>query len=560
MAAFFFMGLTIAFTYPLILHLTTSFYGFPGDTYGISGLRWTKYAIFDLHVSPLYCPVVGYPFGSYYMYPGFITFAIALFFTLLLGEVAAYNMTIIFSFIMAGVGAYYLVNLITKNRYASFVAGCIFAFAPYHFAHAIHHLGLAQMQWFPFCLAFLFRLRRVRNYKNLLLFNLFLIFQMFSDPYYALIAMIMVLTFIAAWVYSDQINSLDLKTIKLGFLSLVMVSITAALTYIFLMRPATSHAGVVPNRDLIELVIYSARPWDFFLPMIYHPLFGKYTFDFIMSHLHGSNPLEQTLYLGYVPLLLSLFAIYRWKNRSIEPDQTGHERFAVIFSLLLIAVSFLFMLPAYIQIHDITIPFSLSYFLYKITSIFRVMTRFEVLIMLAMAILAGIGLKYLTRSKITIIIILGLIMFEYTPLPVADPLELAQATRPNQIFPYSEERYQGDTTIFNIPEVYFWLARQGNISIIAEYPMVEAPSEYETVFYRYIFYQRIHKKTLINGASPQSKALQKSLYDLNDSSVSKLSALGVTHILVHAPLKAESRRLKPVKRSDNITVYEIAGS
>jgi len=491
------------------------------------------------------------------MYPSFITTAIALVITLLLGEVAAFNLTIIFSFIMAGVGAYYLLYLITKDKYASFVGGGIFTFAPYHFAHAIQHLGLTQLQWFPFCLAFLFKLRMERTYKNALLFTLFLLLQMFSDAYYALIVVIMVLTFIAAWIYSDHLKSIDYKTIKLGLLSLFITTITAALTYIFLMRPATSQPGGVPERDLSELVIYSARPWDFFVPMIYHPLFGNYTFDFVMSHLHGSNPVEQTLYLGYVPLLLAVFAIYKKRSGSIRPDQNDHENFAIIISVALIIVSLLFMLPAYIKIGDLEVPFSLSYLLYKITPIFRVMTRFDVLIMLAIAILASIGLKYLTKRKLAILIILGLIMLEYTPLPVADPLKLASATRPGHIFPYYEENYRGDTTIFNIPEVYSWLAKQDNVTLLAEYPMIQFPSVYDTIYTRYLFYQRIHKKPIINGAYPDSQALNDLVYDLNDRTVNILRELGVTHILVHGPLNVESQRLKPVKYYENITVYQL---
>jgi hypothetical protein len=559
-AVLLYLGMGMAFTYPLILNLKTSFYGFPGDPYGISGLWWIKYAIFDLHISPLYSPIVGYPFGAYYMYPNFILIAITLFITLLLGEVVSFNLTILFSFVMAGAGAYYLIYLITKNKYASFVGGCIFTFAPYHFAHAIHHLGLAQIQWFPFCLAFLFKLRNDRSYKNALLFTLFLILQMFSDPSYALFALIMVLTFIAAEIYSNHLNTIDYKTIKLGLLSLFITIITAALTYIFLMRPATSHPGVVPQRDLSELIVYSARPWDFFVPMIYHPLFGNYTFDFVMSHLHGSNPVEQTIYLGYIPLLLALFAIYYTRTGRIAPDKTGQESFAIFFSLVLIAVSLLFMLPAYIQVGDHRIPFSLSYLLYKITPIFRVMVRFDLLLMLAISILAGIGLKYLTKSKVAILIILALIMLEYTPVPVADPLKLAAATRPGQIFPYNEESYQGDTTVFKIPEIYYWLAKQDNITLIAEYPMVEAPSENESIYYRYFFYQRIHKKTLVNGASPESKALNRLVSSLNDSALNILRDLGARHVLVHYPLQVQNPRLKAIRHGDNITLYEISGN
>ncbi len=560
LALLLYLGMSIIYTYPLIFNLQSSFYGFPGDPYGgIWGLWWTKYAIFDAHISPLYSPIVGSPFGTYSMKPSFVLVLFTLPITLLLGEVASYNLIILFSFVMAGSGAYFLIHLLTKNKYASFTGGCIFTFAPYHFAHAIHHFSLTQMQWFPFCLAFLVKLRMERSYKNALLFTFFLILQMFSDPYYALFAVIMIIVFIALETYSNHKNILDYKTIKLGLLISLITIIIATLTYIFLMKPAASHPGAISPRDLSELVVYSARPWDFFMPMIYNPLFGNYTFDFVMTHLHGSNPVEQTIYLGYIPLLLALFAIYCKRTGRIAPDRTGQESFAIFFSLVLIVVSLLFMLPAYIQVGDHRIPFSLSYLLYKVTSIFRVMVRFDLLIMLAIAILAGIGLKYLTKSKVAILIILALIMLEYTPVPVADPLKLAEATRPGQNFPFSEESYRGDTTVFQIPEIYYWLAEQDNITIMAEYPMAEAPSENESIFNRYLFYQRIHKKALINGVSPESKALNRLVSSLNDSALNILSELGARHVLVHDPLKVQNPRLKAIRHGENITLYEISG-
>jgi hypothetical protein len=315
---------------------------------------------------------------------------------------------------------------------------------------------------------------------------------------------------------------------------------------------------VVPKRDLAELVIFSARPWEFFVPMIYHPVFGKYTFDFIMSHLHGSNPYEQTIYLGYFPLLLAILAVYKGRNKFKEHNLTDQESFSILFSLALIVTSLLFMSPAYIQLGDIKVPSSLSYFLFEITSIFRVMARFDVLIMLAIAILASIGLKYLTKRKVAIFIILVLIMLEYTPMPVQDPLRLAIASRPYSNFPYSEENYQGYTTILRIPEVYYWLAKQDNATLIAEYPMVDAASEYDCIYYRYLFYQRIHKKSIINGEQPGPRELNKLLYNLDESTINILDKLGVDYILVHGHQKIQSQRLRAVRYSENITVYKIS--
>jgi hypothetical protein len=557
-------ALSIIFTFPLILNLRSSFYGFPGDTYGaIWGIWWTSYAIFQLHASPLYCSIAGYPFGFYPMYPIFVIYLITTPLEMALGEVAAYNIATFISFPLAGIGMYYLAYTITKDKYASFIGGCIFAFCPYHFAHALHHLSLVQTQWMPFVLAFLLKLKEEKTYKNAIILAIFLCLQAFSDGYYAFFSIILVFVFLCVEAGSNLRRGhfkIGIGVFKLCAVSLAIIGLVSGLTYIYLLKPAAAHSGAVPQRYLFELVIYSLKPWDLFVPTLYHPVFGRYTHDFILAHLGGSNPVEQTVYLGYTPLILSLFALFKRKDIEKMPEGERLESFAIPLFLAIIVVSLAFMMPAYIQVGDKIVPSSLSYLLYQITSIYRVMVRFDVLIMLSVAVLASIGLKYLTKNKVAAVILLALILFEYTPVPAVDSLKLAEATRPGQNFPFWEESYAGDTTVFKIPEVYRWLADQEGNIIIAEYPMVKAPSENESVYYRYLFYQTVHKKRMVNGAgNPEIADLRAKIERLNDSAVDVLREAGVKYVLVHGNQSMETTELQSVRKGDGVTAYKIMG-
>jgi hypothetical protein len=70
--------------------------------------------------------------------------------------VFAYNLHILATFVLCGLGMFLLVRDLTGNPAAGLVAGIIFAFAPYRFDHYVH-LELVSAQWMPFALWMLHR-------------------------------------------------------------------------------------------------------------------------------------------------------------------------------------------------------------------------------------------------------------------------------------------------------------------------------------------------------------------------------------------------------------------
>src|SRR6185436_14383292 len=65
--------------------------------------------------------------------------------------ILCYNLLFLSTFVLSGLGAYLFVRELTGNSRAAFVAGVLFAFAPYRFPQG-SHLQVLSSQWMPFAL------------------------------------------------------------------------------------------------------------------------------------------------------------------------------------------------------------------------------------------------------------------------------------------------------------------------------------------------------------------------------------------------------------------------
>ena len=65
--------------------------------------------------------------------------------------ILCYNLLYLSTFVLSGLGAYLFVRELTGNPRAAFVAGVLFAFAPYRFPQS-SHLQVLSSQWMPFAL------------------------------------------------------------------------------------------------------------------------------------------------------------------------------------------------------------------------------------------------------------------------------------------------------------------------------------------------------------------------------------------------------------------------
>ncbi|TRZ96081.1 hypothetical protein D4R78_02100 [bacterium] len=504
----FFMLLTLLTTYPLIFKIKNHIPGFYSTDEPYAALWnfwWIKYAWVKGLSSHDYS-TLAVPFGINYLefsiYPvwEFINKWLSIF----TSNFITYNLEVLLSFMLAGICMYSLAHFLTKSRMCGILSGVIYAFCPYHFARAWQHLGLAQIQWMPLYLLSLLILIKKRNLKNAFIAALcfYLVFAFeFHYAYFMFITTIVLII----WMKNK------LSTIK-SFTVVAAIILVTVSPVIFAIAKNTANvisAGVKAEygfvRPFNDLFTQSARPLSYFLPASFHPVFGKFTEHFIGSSLYGESLTEHTLYLGWIPLILAFIAFKRRKSWD-----SPYLRFFIVLAI----VAWFFSQPPWWQIGPIKI-YMPSFFMYKILPMFRAYCRFGIVLMLAVAVLAGFGMKFILvrfksfKTHIFLTCLLsGLVLFEFWNYPPYKVVDLSKT-----------------------PAAYVWLKNQPGDWAIAEYPL-----DTKGANVMYMFYQTRHEKKIINGTVPGTypNKVAKTITKLSDLATARaLKWMGVKYVLVH---------------------------
>ena len=438
-----------------------------------------------------------------------------------LNEIAAWNFEILSGFILSAFFVYLTVLYVLKERTCAFFAGIIFAFCPYHFVRAWQHIGFSHTEWLAL---FVFSILRLKNNINKwnIIFSFLALYLVFSfDLYYAYFSLVIALVFIIYMLLRER-N----KSFKLIFW-VIIVSLTnlAILTNSLIPLMGNIKKVATPGawgfvRPFDDLFSQSVKYLSYFLPATVHPFFGKFTENFIGTEWYGDSLTEHTLYLGWVPLVLAFVAFRRWRrNRKTltairEPRITDKESFYIGFFVFLAFAAWLFSQPPWWDIFGFKF-YMPSFFMYKILPMFRAYCRFGIVVMLAVAVLAGFGLKFIlerfkpgkTRLAVTALFC-GLVLFEFWNWPPYKVIDLSK-----------------------VPAVYYWLKEEPKDTVIADYPLdADSPSEL------YKFFQTVHEKKIINGTIPgtyANKVAQEIRRLSEPKTASILKWMGVKYAVVH---------------------------
>jgi hypothetical protein len=192
-----------------------------------------------------------------------------------------------------------------------------------------------------------------------------------------------------------------------------------------------------------------------------------------------------------------------------------------------------------------------SYYLHETFPMFRAFIRFGIVAMLALSVLAGLGIAALLRrlnsfgkQLFVASLVVALVLIEFLNVPPS------KAT---------------DVSVSSVPPVYKWLASQPGDFTIAEYPV---PVEMPHKFYAYMFYQRIHRRRLADVRQIPFLEGKEHLYNLLRPGVTEvLRYLGVKYVIVHsdeyrstggaALTFTAEHGLKLVRVFPNTMVYEV---
>jgi hypothetical protein len=158
---FFYFIFFCVLTYPLITSFFTHLFADQGDgLQNLWNLWWVNKAVTQLHQSPWHTSYLRYPSDMSLLghtlnpFNGFMGIVLLKFLT----PHSTYNFIVVFSFVVGGFTAFLLAYYFTRSYWGSIIAGYIFTFSNYHFAHAQGHLNLESLEWIPLFLLCWYRL------------------------------------------------------------------------------------------------------------------------------------------------------------------------------------------------------------------------------------------------------------------------------------------------------------------------------------------------------------------------------------------------------------------
>lgn len=299
--------LAVVFTYPLLFRLNEVVLGWPGDNLEyVWKMWWVKQAILDQHATPFFALQIYYPYG-YNMANAELTPThtfLALPLTALVGPVVSYNLAILGSFVLSGLGMYLLITAYTARVGPALIGGLAFGFSPYRVAHSVGHLPLMGTGWIPLTFWAVERWRATRRPWWAALGGLCAGLACLSSWYYAVFMVLALGAFMLVRLWPWQRTLWQPSTLVSGALfavSACMLTLPFAIPYYQIM----AEGGL--THSFGNALAVSARPNDLFVPNLLHPVWGALLQRVFPSQMRMFA--ERSVYLGWVALALANVAI-----------------------------------------------------------------------------------------------------------------------------------------------------------------------------------------------------------------------------------------------------------
>jgi hypothetical protein len=464
--------------------------------------------------------------------------------------VLGYNLALLLSFVLSGMGIYLLVLALTRSHAAGSVAGLIFAFSSYRMTN----LAQAQVlttQWMPFALLSLYQLMRHPRLRHVVTFVVFFCLQALSSFYYGMLLALTIGGFVVfefgLWVWArfsrpqgKSLHRFPLPHLLLAACCCTVILLPFALPYFQVQRDLGF------ERTLADSEPFSASLQQYLMVPAESVIHGRWL-PSDDTPIVGGYPVD-ALFPGLLALLLGFWGVIRG---------SGRTRW---FFLLLLAAAFvlslgprLYLAPGQPAGLDATLPYAWLYAIVPGLKALRAPVRFDAVAMLALAVLAGYGTASLLRPGTTarrwrraglVLLLAGLVVLESWVWPAAHVVPVAA----------------GDT----IPPVYLWMADQSEGPIL-ELPMAFTPGGPQLEYQYFSTYHWQPSPDGYSGFIPPKHG--QVIYEMDrfpwERSVSLLQSLGAHLVLVHTDRYPSSRWLEMqdlLARTPELTQIEDWGT
>jgi hypothetical protein len=454
----FYVLATGVMTWPLVNYSAFSTASYPGDARLIIWtLAWDNHA--TINGLPLFESNIYHPARDSLAHNDHL-FGISLFtlpiYAVSGNPVLAYNAIWVLSFLLNAIAMHLLLRRYVRDDLAACAGSLVFAFSFYKMLHGHGHLQQVWTWLLPVSVMSLYGWARRPMLTRAFIWAAAVVLQALSSWYLAVIAGLLQVAIVADVALS---RSDDGKTRPLWHLAIAGIAGAAAVW------PFARHYGAFAVPAVSEAALYSADLGAFLIPPE-NTWLGQ-----LMLTRGWSGPRwiwgEQTLYLGWIVLLLSAAGI-------LEVIRRRHWRLLAVYGGL-VTIGFALSLGPSEQSWT---PFEALSLLPGIGS-FRAPARFTVLLLLGLAVFVSLGAQWILavgrRGRVLLLVLVPLMLSEYWVVK----------------FP------NGKPQRFDVPPIYRAEAL-GNAKAIVSLPDYYGKPQW---FFEpdYLYYSTGHWRPIVNG-------------------------------------------------------------
>lgn len=423
-----FVAVTLAFTYPLAAHLTSTLPGDLGDpALNAWILGWVSERLAHGGAG-VWSPPIFFPYRLTLAYSENL-FGIAPFVAPIHwatgNPVLVYNVAYLASYAFAGFGAYVLMRELGGRRSAAWLAGLAFAFCPYRAAQSVH-LQMLMTGWMPLGLAALHRWSRTGSRWALAGFAISYVLQVLSNGYtlyfFALPAAV-VATSALRW----RENGWRRRLAELAVAGGAIVTALAPVLHLYLR--VRQEQGLVRGVDEI-------RDFGADLGSFLHAAPGIVSARWFP----GFAKPEGELFPGLVIVILAVLAWVSWRRDESAERREARRLYTIVAALA--AVLALGVAPmAWGRPLLPTAPY--AWLLHVVPGLdgLRVPARLAVVLTLALAVLAGLGGSWLVargprpaaRVALVALLSIAVVLEGYPGATATEPLGLLERHRDDPV-------------------------------------------------------------------------------------------------------------------------------
>ena len=504
--------ITLIVFWPVVIHpATTVAAGRPGasvagtaDLYqNLWSMWWVNYAVFNLHASPYYTKLLFYPLGAslvtetleplstIFSYP-FQAVSIAF----------AYNVVMFVDFVLSGLFTFMLADYVIKNKYAAFIAGTIFAFSAFHMAHAMEgQINWIGIEFFPLFILSLILMIKERKLRYVPLTSVsYVLLAFFGDPEQAIMGMIAAALIVIMYaIGSDRGKYVLNRRFVLYAAGAMALSLVISSPFLIPIAKGILNGGALGlangSSSIGNNMVWSGPLLSFVLPSPVNGLFSPISKGYFSIYNYVGNE-DRIVYIGWTAIILSIIGILGDMRRNRMRNS--------YMWIALGAVSALLIVGPYLQIGAIQKSISASipgiYLLYRhipILNLVREPGRFDLILTLCVALLAGLGIKELghkfgsnNRAMAYIAATIAILfIIESAGIPITGGYISTHFLRPS------------------IPNVYTKIAaEQGNFSVVV-LPILPSVSNLPQIYTgESMYYQTAFHKPLVGGFTTRENA------------------------------------------------------